>query len=117
MSRRATNPYTEIKQTQLIGYILVALGIFATLIFSVGTEGEAVFRLSRPRDPFVLPNLVVPASSYNFLVSFILVFMGVRLLIKRMSNFSSLYLGFGLFLLGSLVFVIHFYSDEGGLVL
>ncbi len=99
MSGTPKSSYTDIRQTQLIGYILIALGIFATLVFSVGIEGEAIFRLSRPRDPFALPNLIVPAGPYNFLVSFFLVFMGGRLLIKRMSNFSSLYLGFGFFLL------------------
>ncbi len=99
MNTQVKSSYHQIKQTQLIGYILIALGIFSTLVFSVGVEGDAVFRLSRPRDPFALQNLVVPASPYNFFVSFILAFLGVRLLIKRMSNYSSLYLGFGLFLL------------------
>ena len=99
MNTQVKSSYHQIKQTQLIGYILIALGIFSTLVFSVGVEGDAVFRLSRPRDPFALQNLVVPAGPYNFFVSFILAFLGVRLLIKRMSNYSSLYLGFGFFLL------------------
>jgi len=99
MTAKPSNSYADIKQTQLVGYILIILGIFTTLVFSVGLDGEAIFRLSRPRDPFALPNLIVPAGPYNFLVSFILVFMGVRLLVRRMSKFSSLYLGFGFFLL------------------
>ena len=99
MTEKTSNSYADIKQTQLVGYILIILGIFTTLVFSVGLDGEAIFRLSRPRDPFALPNLIVPAGPYNFLVSFILVFMGVRLLVRRMSKFSSLYLGFGFFLL------------------
>ena len=99
MNTEVKSSYQQTKQTQLIGYILIALGIFSTLVLSVGVEGDAVFRLSRPRDPLALQNLVVPAGPYNFFVSFVLAFLGVRLLIKRMSNYSSLYLGFGFFLL------------------
>ena len=99
MTEKTSNSYADIKQTQLVAYILIVLGLFTTLVFSVGLDGEAIFRLSRPRDPFALPNLIVPAGPYHFLVSVILVFMGVRLLVSRMSKFSSLYLGFGFFLL------------------
>ena len=99
MTIKTDSSYQDLGQTQLIGYILICLGIFTTLVFSIGLDGEAVFRLSRPRDPFFLPNLVVPAGPYNFLISFILVFLGVRLLVKKMSNYSSFYLAFGFFLL------------------
>ena len=93
------NNFGNQQQTLITGYLLVIFGIFISFFFGYGVEGDAVFKLSRPRDEFVIPNLIVPASKYNFLISFILVFIGARLILKRMSSFSSLYLGLGLFLL------------------
>ena len=93
------NNFGNQQQTLITGYLLVIFGIFISFFFGYGVEGDDVFKLSRPRDEFVIPNLIVPASKYNFLISFILVFIGARLILKRMSSFSSLYLGLGLFLL------------------
>ena len=42
---------------------------------------------------------MVPASEYNILVSFVLIFLGARIILRRMTSYSSLYLGAGLFLL------------------
>ena len=99
MKTQNQNNFGNQQQTLITGYLLVIFGVFISFFFGYGVEGDAVFKLSRPRDEFVIPNLIVPASKYNFLISFILVFIGARLILKKMSSFSSLYLGLGLFLL------------------
>ena len=99
MNKLKQNHFGNQKQALLTGYLLVVFGVFISFFFGFGVEGDAVFKLSRPRDTFVLPNLVVPASEYNLLVSFVLIFLGARIILRRMSSFSSLYLGAGLFLL------------------
>ena len=99
ISNLKQNHFGNQKQALLTGYLLVVFGIFISFFFGFGVEGDAVFKLSRPRDTFVLPNLVVTASEYNLLVSFVLIFLGVRIILQRVTSFSSLYLGAGLFLL------------------
>ena len=99
MNNLKQNKYGNEKQALLTGYLLVVFGIFISFFFGFGIDGDAVFKLSRPRDTFVLPNLVVPASEYNILVSFVLIFLGARIILRRMTSYSSLYLGAGLFLL------------------
>ena len=99
MNNLKQNKYGNEKQALITGYLLVVFGIFISFFFGFGIDGDAVFKLSRPRDTFVLPNLVVPASEYNILVSFVLIFLGARIILRRMTSYSSLYLGAGLFLL------------------
>ena len=99
MNNLKQNKYGNEKQALLTGYLLVVFGIFISFFVGFGIDGDAVCTLSRTRDTFVLPNLVVPASEYNILVSFVLIFLGARIILRRMTSYSSLYLGAGLFLL------------------
>ena len=48
MTETTSNSYADIKQTQLVGYILIILGLFTTLVFSVGLDGEANTRHPTP---------------------------------------------------------------------
>lgn len=80
------------------GSILIGLAVFVVLAFGVGTTGDAVFRLSLPRDAMALPNLVVPAAQYAYLAAALLAFLGVRQFMRGGARWSSLALGLGLFL-------------------
>jgi simple sugar transport system permease protein len=62
------------------------------------SQGKATFRLSLAADAYVIPNLVVPASPYAYLVSAILAFFGIRQFAPGAARWSGLLLGLGLFL-------------------
>lgn len=91
--------YAQQRQSRIIGYILLAMAAFAALVFGSGLEGEAVFRLTRPGDPFPVPNLSVTAAPYVYFVAAILAFIGVRQLLRGGTRRSAIYLGIGLFLM------------------
>jgi len=91
--------FAQRRQSRIIGYILLVMAAFAALVFGSGLEGDAVFRLTRPRDPFPLPNLVVTAAPYVYFVAAILAFFGGRQLVRGGSSRSAIYLGIGLFLM------------------
>jgi simple sugar transport system permease protein len=86
------------RRTLTTGSILIALAVFVAFAFGLGASGEAVFRLSLPRDAMPLPNLVVPAAPYSFLVAALLAFLGVRQFMRGGARWSSVALGIGLFL-------------------
>jgi general nucleoside transport system permease protein len=83
------------------GWALIAFAMFAATVFAPGASGEAVFRLTLPRDPISLPDLVVPAAPYAYLVSALLAFLGARQFLSGGGRWSNVSLGVGLFLLVS----------------
>jgi general nucleoside transport system permease protein len=89
---------TRRRRALTTGSILIGLAVFVAFAFGVGTFGNAVFRLSLPRDAVPLPNLVVPAAQYAYLVAAILAFLGARQFMRGGASWSSLALGIGLFL-------------------
>ena len=44
-------------------------------VFGYEAAGDATFRLSRPTDPWALPNLVIPAAPFNYLAAAVLAFL------------------------------------------
>jgi simple sugar transport system permease protein len=86
------------RRTHITGWILLALAAFVAGLFGLGSAGEAVFRLSRPSDPMALPDLVIPAAPYCYLIAAILAFLGVRLFLRGGARWASLALGIGLLL-------------------
>jgi simple sugar transport system permease protein len=87
---------TRRRRAVTTGSILIGLAIFVVLAFGVGTTGDAVFRLSLPRDAMALPNLVVPAAQYAYLAAALLAFLGVRQFMRGGARWSNLALGLGL---------------------
>ena len=87
---------TRRRRAVATGSILIGLAAFVVLAFGVGTTGDAVFRLSLPRDAMALPNLVVPAAQYAYLAAALLAFLGVRQFMRGGARWSSLALGLGL---------------------
>ena len=86
------------RQTLITGWLLIALAVFVAGVFGLDSFGAATFRLSLPNDAIPIPNLVVPAAPYIYLVSAVLAFFGVRQFLRGGARWSSWFLGIGLFL-------------------
>jgi len=87
---------TRRRRSLATGSVLIGLAVFVALAFGIGTTGDAVFRLSLPRDAMAPPNLVVPAAQYAYLAAALLAFLGVRQFMRGGARWSSLALGLGL---------------------
>ncbi|MEP5516201.1 MAG: hypothetical protein ABJP87_14820, partial [Bauldia litoralis] len=66
------------RQKKINGVILLCLAAFVALAFGATSEGDAVFRLTLPRDAVKIPNLVLPAAPYAYIVAALLAFFGIR---------------------------------------
>lgn len=84
------------RRARIVGSLLILLALFVVFVFGNGLSGDATFRLSRPTDPFALPNLVVPAAPFNYVAAAILAFLGARELVRGGTGWTSLWLGVGL---------------------
>ncbi|MEM5494869.1 ABC transporter permease [Hoeflea sp. AS16] len=84
------------KHARLVGTVLIALAVLVALVFGAGSDGDAVFRLSRPTDALVLPDLSVPAMQFNYIIAGLLAFLGARQFLRGGVRWSSLSLGIGL---------------------
>ncbi len=84
------------RQARHAGVVLLALAVFVTYVFGIGTEGDATFRLSRPTDPWALGDLVVPAAPFNYIAAALLAFFGARLFLRGGARWIGLLLGLGL---------------------
>jgi simple sugar transport system permease protein len=87
------------RRARITGVILVALALVVALVLGPDAAGDAVFRLSRPGDAWVLPNLVVPGGTFSYAAAAILAFLGARQFLRGGMRWTSLSLGLGLFLL------------------
>jgi len=86
----------EQRQARITGTVLIGLSILVALVFAMDSEGLAVFRLSRPTDTLPIPSLAVPVQSFNYLVSAVLAFLGVRQFVRGGARWTSLSLGIGM---------------------
>ena len=84
------------RQARHAGFALLALAIFVTWVFGIGTTGNATFRLSRPTDPWAVGDLVVAAAPFTYVAAAILTFLGVRQFLRGGVRWTALSLGFGL---------------------
>ena len=84
------------RQARHAGIVLIALAVFVTYVFGLGTEGDATFRLSRPTDPWAMGDLVVPAAPFNYIAAALLAFLGARLFLRGGARWTGLLLGLGL---------------------
>ena len=81
---------TRVHGSLIAGSFLILLAIFVFILFGFGVEGEATFRLSRPSDPYALPNLVLPAENSIGIASLIIAFFGARLIVKTPKEYAEL---------------------------
>lgn len=86
----------QIRRARIAGVALIGLAILAAVVFASGTEGDAVFRISRPTDAIVAPDLVVPAMPFNALIAAVLAFLGVRQFLRGGIRWTALSIGIGL---------------------
>src|SRR5262245_3134382 len=86
------------RQTLITGWLLLALAAFVAGVFGVGLSGDADFRLALSGDMFAVPDLVVPAAPYVFVVAALLAFFGGRQFVRGAARTSAIFLGIGLFL-------------------
>lgn len=84
-----------LRHSKVAGVILILLALVTALVFAQVTGGDAVFRLSRPNDPWALPDLVVPAEPFNWIAAAVLTFLGVRQWLSRTGKGTALSLGIG----------------------
>lgn len=84
------------RQAKITGWVLVALAVLVAAVFARGSVGDAVFRLSRPTDLLILPDLLVPAASFSYVASIVLAFLGARQLLRSGTRASGLSLGLGM---------------------
>ncbi|PID36693.1 MAG: ABC transporter permease [Rhodobacterales bacterium] len=87
------------RHARIIGTILIALSLLVLFVLDVAAGEVATFKLSKPRDAWVLPHLVVPGSPFNLAVAALLAFLGVRQFLKGGARWTSISLGIGLALL------------------
>lgn len=86
----------RMRQTRIVGMILLALSVFVAWVFGGGSEGVATFNLTRPRDAIPLGPLVVPAAPFAYLAAAILAFLGARQFLRGGGRWTGLSLGLGL---------------------
>jgi general nucleoside transport system permease protein len=87
------------RQTLITAWALIILAVIVAGAFGLESSGAASFRLTFPGDLFALPNLIVPAAPYCYLVAAILAFFGAQLFMRGGARWSALFLGLGLFLM------------------
>ena len=76
------------KKSIIVGLCLIVLGSIIYIFLGLNIEGYANFRLSRPTDPFALPNLILPAHSFIGISALLIAFFGGRIIIKAPKKFT-----------------------------
>ena len=76
------------KKSIIVGLCLIVLGSIIYIFLGLNIEGYATFRLSRPTDPFALPNLILPAHSFIGISALLIVFFGGRIIMKAPKKFT-----------------------------
>ena len=76
------------KKSIIVGLCLIVLGSIIYVFLGLNIEGYATFRLSRPTDPFALPNLILPAHSFIGISALLIAFFGGRIIIKAPKKFT-----------------------------
>ncbi len=83
------------RQARITGGILIGLSLLVLFLLDVAASEVATFKLSRPRDAWVLPDLVVPGA-FNTIAAALLAFLGVRQFLRGGGRWTSLSLGIGI---------------------
>lgn len=89
----------EIRRARILGVAYLAMALFVLLVFAIGTEGAARFRLTLPGDRFEdFPDLVLSAGGLAYTVAALLAFLGGMQLSRGFGKATNIVLGVGLML-------------------
>jgi ABC-type uncharacterized transport system permease subunit len=99
MTRTKALEHSRRRQTLVTGWLLLAMAVFVAAVFGWQVDGNATFRMTLPGDTFTVPNLVVPAAPYAYVVAALLAFFGARQFLPGAARWTGLALGIGLLLL------------------
>jgi general nucleoside transport system permease protein len=83
------------RQARITGGVLIGLALLVLFLLDVAAGEVATFKLSRPRDTWVAPDLVVPGA-FNTIAAALLAFLGVRQFLRGGGRWTSLSLGIGI---------------------
>ncbi|MEM1429328.1 MAG: ABC transporter permease [Pseudomonadota bacterium] len=83
------------RRTRVVGAILLLLALFIVVVLG-DAPGEATFRLSRPRDTWVIGDLVVPARPFIYIAAALTAFLGARQFLRGGGRWTTLSLVLGL---------------------
>ncbi|SMH53728.1 ABC transporter permease [Maritimibacter sp. HL-12] len=83
------------RQARITGAVLIGLSLVVLFLLDVAAGQVATFKLSRPRDVWVAPDLVVPGA-FNTVAAALLAFLGVRQFLRGGGRWTSLSLGIGI---------------------
>lgn len=84
------------RRARITGAVLITAGLLMAFFLAPGAEGLATFRLSRPTDPWAVPDLGVPGTGFVYVAAAILAFLGAREVLRSGARWTSLSLGIGL---------------------
>jgi simple sugar transport system permease protein len=98
ITRTKALEHSRRRQTLVTGWLLMILAVFVAAMFGWQAEGVATFRMTLPGDAVAVPNLVVPAAPYAYVVAALLAFFGVRQFLPGAARWTGLLLGIGLLL-------------------
>ena len=74
---------SEIRRARVLGVIYFVLAGFVLIVFGFGSEGTAIFELTRDTDRFSgFPDLHLPALGFAWFVAFIFVMLGTVQLLR-----------------------------------
>lgn len=87
------------RRGRIVGFLLLALALMVAFLLDSPADSLSTFKISRPRDMIVLPNLVVPSHLVSMMAAGLLAFLGFRLFLRGGSRRATLFLGTGLAIL------------------
>ncbi len=96
-------------RARITGGVLIALAVLVLFILDVVPGEVATFKLTGPRDPIQIPDLVVPGG-FNTVVAALLAFLGARLFFRGGGRWATVFIGVGL---GIAVLAFLVWADAG----
>lgn len=92
-AQRVLRSPAEIRRSRIIGIVYLLLAALVLVLFAIGTEGDATFRLAADGDRFELPNLVLSAAGLAYTVAAFLAFLGGIQLTRGFGKATNIVLG------------------------
>ncbi len=86
----------EIRRARIIGVVYLGLAALVLVVFGMGSEGDATFRLAASGDRFEIPDLVLSAAGLSYVVAAFLAFLGGMQLTRGFGKATNILLGIAL---------------------